>query len=370
MNSKIKILNQRIDDVNDLGKSLLGDRGIYAGDNPTTYQIIEAIEQIPQLPYKEIKSIKYVKTEDKRDVLEITLFKEENQDDEQVLEIELEFEGANIKSFKNGLLTWNAEYQNNKLTKISDTNIDLSQYFVLGYGSAPGEGVDDPESENYDEDYINDNGKPLEAHGITFYTGPGGEIFKMIIAPVGDTIHSPAENPTPYEGHVFVGWYDQSDPDKEIVQFPVKDVHGEKVYIAKYEKKYVDALYKHFELLEQKEKYPYICISIGNGTSYILFSESVQVYTDNYGGARIYAGIGDCILFWINIDIEDASNIKEVCNKLFSANYGDYTKTEKEDATIKDNIYINLSSSKYIYTNKTDLSTLPSSIVEKWEFIY
>jgi hypothetical protein len=316
--------------------------------------------------FKDIKKVEYIKTEDKKDVLKVTLFGKDNESDGESFEVELEFEGTNIKSFKNGMLTWTAEYQNNKLVKINDTDIDLGRYFSLGYGAAPGEGVDNPESEDYDEDYINDNRKPLEAHGITFYTGPEGEIFKEIIAPVGDTIYLPEENPTPYEGHIFIGWYDQIDPDKETVQFPVKDVRGEKVYIAKYEKKYVDALYEKFNI--SKSDFPEIAVIINRLDIYVIFSKDAKYY--NYPASTVleYTPYTTYKIATINYEVTNYDDFRYV-----------YDAISTKESSIKDmdnSIYsnpfyktkYNVSSCNYFYTN--DLRPSDGSLAHKWKQIY
>ena len=374
MNSKIKTLNERIDDVNALGKELLSERNVYAGDNPTTYQVVEAIEQIPY--FEGIEKVEYVKTEDEKDILVVTL------PEGKTFEVELEFEGTNIKSFKNGILTWTAEYQDNELVKINDTNIDLERYFSLGYGAAPGEGVDDPESEDYDEDYISNHGKTSEKIGATFYTGPEGGIFKEILAPVGDTIYQPEKNPIPYDGYIFVGWYDYTDSDKEIVQFPEEDIREHKVYIAKYEKKYVDALYQHFQI--SKEEYPYIGIIISSEDSACLWFSNKEatnsegelettrdkIWGVNYalGGTTYYYGPeGIGIQYSWNENFENYFDFEKVYKILTTKTY-----TQKEWNNINSSSYYdtgtNVDACLAIYTN--DLIPEKEELKKKWKQIY
>jgi hypothetical protein len=78
MNSKIKTLNERIDDVNELGRLLLVDRDVYIGDNPTTYQVVEAIERIPQ--WKDLKTVNYSGSSFSEDGTEVMTIETDEKD--------------------------------------------------------------------------------------------------------------------------------------------------------------------------------------------------------------------------------------------------------------------------------------------------
>lgn len=249
------------------------------------------------------------------------------------------------------------QYMNTRLEQIRDTIIDLTKAPHKagggggGGGSVGGEGSGS--SGNGSE------GSPLSLVDIFFYCGEnGGEEFKLIEHPVGDTVHAPKVSPNPSEGYVFANWFYYENGEKVFPNFPIENVRRSMSFYCHFEKGYADALYSFFN--QNKETFPYLAMFVQTGGIFVVFSESAWIgQTNIYVPAYAYKNYKT---FYSGVKIpedkvEDMGFIMEAMSTT-DENWQSSESEGREDTTMY--------SIRMLYSNKVDCS----SLTNRWATLY